>query len=267
MNYEFASPGPVNADIRIAGGTVDVNAGDHEKITVTVDPMDNSSASREAAEQTRVHLEGKHLVVHTPHGKGWALFKWPKLRIMVYIPQDSQLSVKAASADVTCTGTYHDIVAHTASGDLTVDRVMKDASVTSASGDVKIGWVGGDLRMNSASGNVSAQYVGKDTDAHSASGDVTIGRTDGSARAKTASGDIKVAVASRGEVRAHSASGDVTVGVAAGTAVWLDLNTASGKTRSELSMSDGAPPNGTNLQIKIRTASGDITLNRVVLAE
>jgi hypothetical protein len=267
MNYEFASPGPVNADIRIASGSVDVHAGDHSSITVNVDPFDNSSASREAAEQTRVHLEGKHLVVHTPHGKGWALFKWPKLRITVHIPQESVLSVKAASADVTCTGSYNDVVAHTASGDLTVDRVTKDASITSASGDVKINWVGGDLRMNSASGDVSVQHVGKDIDAHSASGDIVIGRADGSARAKTASGDIKVGVTSRGEVRAHSASGDVTVGVAAGTAVWLDLNTASGKTRSELTISDGAPPTGTSLQIKVRTASGDITLNRVVSAD
>jgi hypothetical protein len=55
--------------------------------------------------------------------------------------------------------------------------------------------------------------------------------------------------------------------VAAGPTEWLHLSTASGKTRSDLAMSDGAPPSGTNLQIKVRTASGDITLNRVVMSD
>lgn len=267
MNYEFASPGPVNADIRIASGMVNVDAGEHSTITVSVEPFDNSAASREAAEQTRVHLEGKNLIVHTPHGKGWALFKWPKLRITARVPAESTLTVKAASADVTCTGVYADVVAHAASGDLQVDRVVKDASVTSASGDVKIGWVGGDLRMNSASGDVTAKHVGKDVDAHSASGDIEIERADGDVRAKTASGDVTVGVAHRGEVRVHTASGDVTVGIAAGTGVWLDINTASGRTNSDLSMGgDTAPPTGAALTIKARSASGDITLHRVAIA-
>lgn len=264
MTYEFASPGPVNADVRIASGTVDVDAGDHSTITVLVEPGDGSAASREAAEQTRVHLEGKQLVVHTPHAKGFALFKWPKLRITMKIPQDSVLTVKAASADVNCTGVYHDVVAHTASGDMNIERIVHDASVTAASGDVKLGWVGGDLRLNSASGDLSVKHIGKDADMTTASGDIEIGRCEGSVRAKSASGDIQVGVAQRGEVKVHTASGDVSVGVAAGTGVWLDLHTASGRTSSDLAMGDGSVPvTGAALNVKVRTASGDISLRRV----
>lgn len=264
MNYEFPSPGSVKADIRIAGGTLTVDAGDHDVITVSVEPDDHSSASQEAADQTRVSLEGKQLVVHAPHGKGWAVFRWPKLNIKVTIPNESTLTVKSASADVTCTGTYKDAVGHTASGDMSIDRVLKDASVNSASGNVRLAWVGGDLRVNSASGDITAQYAGKDVDLHSASGDIEIGRADGDVKAKTASGDVEVGVARQGEVRVHTASGDVSVGVAAGTGVWLDLSTASGKTTSDLSISGpDVPPTGAALKIKIRTASGDITLRRM----
>lgn len=264
MNYEFPSPGPISADIRIAGGELSVEAGDHDVITVSVEPHDRSSASQEAAEQTRVALEGRHLVVHAPHGKGWAVFRWPKLDIRVTLPAESTLSVKTASADARCTGTYNDVVARTASGDLFIDRVSKDASVNSASGDVRLGWVGGDLTSHSASGDINVEHVGKDVDLTTASGDIEIGRGDGDVRAKTASGDVAVGVVHRGESRIHTASGDVSLGIAAGTGVWLDVSTASGKTTSDLAMSGSeAPGTGAALQVKVRTASGDIALRRV----
>lgn len=265
MNYEFASPGPVDADIRTTGGTLNVDAGEYDVITVSVEPHDNSSASREAAEETRVALEGKHLVVHVPRGKGWAVFRWPRLNITVKLPAQSVLSVKSASSDVTCTGVYNDAVVHTASGDVFIDRVSKEISVNSASGDVRVGWVGGSLRAHSASGDVSVQHSVKDADITCASGDIEVARADGGVRAKTASGDVKIGVAFKDEIRAHTASGDVSVGVAAGTGVWLDISTASGRTTSDLNMhgSGGNAPTEAALRVKVRTASGDINLRRV----
>jgi hypothetical protein len=267
MNYEFASPGPVSADLRIAAGTLTVDAGDHASVTVLVEPYDSSQASKEAAEQTRVALEGKHLIVHTPQIRGWKLFSWPKLRITIQVPGESTLTIKSASADVTCTGVYHDVVCNTASGDVQVDRVLKDCSANSASGDVRLGYVGGAVRIHSASSDITAQQVGKDLDATTASGDIEVGRADGGVRAKTASGDVKVAVAHKGDLRIHTASGDVSIGISAGTGVWLDLATASGRTTSDLATGDGnPPPTGASLNVKVRTASGDITLRRVVTA-
>lgn len=268
MNYEFANPGPISADLRIASGTLTVDAGDHATIGVVVEPMDGSNASKEAAEQTRVSLDGKHLIVHTPQIRGWKLFSWPKLRIVVQVPGESTLTIKTAAADVSCTGVYHDLVCNTASGDVQIDRVVKDASVNSASGDVRLGWVGGDVRIHSASGDIDAGHVGKDIDATTASGDIEIGRADRGVRAKTASGDVKIGVTHQGDVRVHTASGDVAVGIAAGTGVWLDLVTASGRTTSDLNTGDGTPPaTGAALNLKVRTASGDISLRRVVTAQ
>lgn len=264
MNYEFASPGPVNSDIRIAGGVLNVDAGEHDVITVSVEPYDDAPASREAAEETRVALEGKQLIVHVPRGKGWAVFRWPKLNITVKMPAQSMLSVKTASANATCTGVYADAVVHTASGDVVIDRIMKDMSVNTASGDVRVGWVGGNARVHSASGDLTVQHAGKDVEAASASGNIEVGRADRGVRAKTASGDVKVGVAFTDEVRAHTASGDVSVGVAAGTGVWLDLSTASGRTTSDLNMHGGSDQtSGATLRVKVRTASGDISLRRV----
>jgi hypothetical protein len=56
------------------------------------------------------------------------------------------------------------------------------------------------------------------------------------------------------------------VGVAAGTGVWLDVSTASGTTRNGLDMPGGLAqpgPEAAGLELKIRTASGDVDIRRV----
>lgn len=264
MNYEFASPGPVNGDIRIPGGTVNVDAGESDKITVSIEPFDGSEASRETVEQTRVALEGNQLVIHSPAVKNWAVFRWPKLNVRVTLPQESTLTIKTASAEVTCNGVYQDMVVYTASGDVVIDRVVQDVSVNSGSGEVRLNWAGGNVHANTASGDITIQHAGKNVDIISASGDVEVVRADGDVRGKTASGDVKVGVAHTGEVRVHTASGDLSVGVAAGTGVWLDLSTASGRTTSDLDTAGGGqqPETSAGLKIKARTASGDITIRR-----
>jgi len=54
------------------------------------------------------------------------------------------------------------------------------------------------------------------------------------------------------------------VGVAPGTGVWLDLDTASGKSTSDLTNHGDVPPadKPATLELRIRTASGDIHVHR-----
>jgi DUF4097 and DUF4098 domain-containing protein YvlB len=90
-------------------------------------------------------------------------------------------------------------------------------------------------------------------------------------RATTASGDIEVGMVRRGQTDLRTASGDVEVGVAAGTGVWLDVNTSSGKTRNDLTMNpetatDVAGRAAATLELRVRTASGDITIRRITPA-
>ena len=80
--------------------------------------------------------------------------------------------------------------------------------------------------------------------------------------AKTGSGDVRVGQAWSGEVRATTASGDVDVSVARGTAVWLDLNTISGDVRNDLDAIAGPDETDATLELRAKTASGDITVTR-----
>jgi hypothetical protein len=259
---EFNTPGPVTVSLRLAGGGAEIIAEDRDTAVVEVAPDDNSDASHEAAANTRVELRGDTLYVDAPEWTGWLFRRGPKLRVTARVPNDGPLVVKVASADVRATGRYAQASINTASGDIAVEHVTGDATANSASGDLAFGRVDGQLRLNSASGDTSTSYVGADVVAHSASGDIHLGYAGASVRANTASGDITIGTSRTGTVRVNSASGDVQVGVAAGTGVWLDLNTFSGDARSDLA-SSGAPQGAATLTVQIRTMSGDIDVHRV----
>ena len=67
----------------------------------------------------------------------------------------------------------------------------------------------------------------------------------------------------RGQVNATSVSGDVTIGVRRGSKVYLDCNTISGDTSSELELTTDAPAgDGPLVEIRAKTVSGDIRITR-----
>ncbi|MCA1842213.1 MAG: hypothetical protein LC792_03300, partial [Actinobacteria bacterium] len=77
-------------------------------------------------------------------------------------------------------------------------------------------------------------------------------------------GDIRLGEVVRGVVVASTAYGRVDVGVRNGVAAWLDLNTAFGKVRSELGAAERPAAGEETVEIKARTAYGDVTVRRTV---
>jgi DUF4097 and DUF4098 domain-containing protein YvlB len=266
--YEFDCPQPVALSLRIAGGGAEIVAEERQTATVEVTPFDGSDASREAAERTRVELRDGTLVIEAPEWTGWLFRRGPRVRVTARVPQDGDLTVKVASADVKAVGRYASANVGSASGDVFVDQASGDAVANTASGDLRFGRVDGELRLNAASGDISVGQVGGDTSAHSASGDVSIDRADASVKATTASGDVRIGVASAGIMKINTASGDVTIGVVPGTGVWLDLTTMSGDTHTDLAMPEGGGGDqaSATLSLVVRTASGDIDVHRTTAA-
>lgn len=261
---EFPSKGPVTAEIRLGDGRVEILAEPRQTITVTVEPMEQTDASREAAAKTTVELHGSKLVVHAPElTSGWWRRKGAPIHVAIALPSDSSVELRLASADATCDGAYRSITAHVASGDLVIDRVAGHVTVNTASGNVRANQVGGDLKVNSASGDLTVGSTEGAVQAHSASGHVEIQRTAANVRANTASGDVKIGSARRGWVKVNSASGDVAVGVVTGTSVWMDVTAMSGRARSDLdAQATGGTSGSADLSLHLRSMSGDIHVFR-----
>jgi len=120
----------------------------------------------------------------------------------------------------------------------------------------------GEVEINIASGDVSLDQVDGETRINTASGDVDV-RDGRAARINTASGDVRLRRVVEGDVKVHSASGDIEVGIAAGSRLWVDAQSLSGSTSSELDL-EGAPSDdaGPLVELRVQTMSGDIAVRR-----
>ncbi|MDY7084682.1 MAG: DUF4097 family beta strand repeat-containing protein [Actinomycetota bacterium] len=259
--FEFDHPAPVTVSLRTNAGLVRLHAEQRDTVQVTVEAMDDRDTSREAADKTRVVLDGDTLLIEVPHdAKIWR--RAPKLAITARVPVGSTLHGKSASAGIQAAGTWSDVKLDVASADVELAEATGDVALDSASGDLGVGRIGGSAKLGTASGDVRLDDVTGDVKVKSASGDVRVGAVAGSLRASTASGDVSVGRLSTGRSEISTASGDVQVGITAGAGVWLDLNTASGRTTSDLTPTGETPPTGATIELRVRTASGDIHIHR-----
>jgi Putative adhesin len=269
MRKEFEVSGPVELDVRLAAGEVDVDPALEGRVELTLEGHDDDS--RALVDAARVELfegsGGPRLLVDVPSKRGGfplgLVFGRQAISCRIRCPEGSVLTARTKSADVTTRGLLGGVDVATASGDVGVDRVSGGLSAKSASGDVSAREVGGGVSIQTASGDVSVQIVRGAVSVQTASGDVEIREAYDSVDANTVSGDQRHGAVMRGNVTAHSVSGDVQIAVRRGSKVWLDCNTISGDTRSELELTPDAPVgDGPLVEIRAKTVSGDISITR-----
>jgi DUF4097 and DUF4098 domain-containing protein YvlB len=265
--YDFPTTGPITADIRVSAGYLEVSAEEgRSTVSVSVEPMNDTDLSREAASRTTVELRDGKLSIKAPESPtGWLRRRGADVRITAVLPAHSSIELRTASADARCVGVYREAAVNTASGDVVVENVTGNVGANTASGSVRFSRVDGDFTVNSASGDVTADVVGGTAVVRSASGEVELSSVGAGLKLNTASGDVRIGVLRRGAAKVNSASGDILVGVAPGAGVWMDLNSMSGRARSDLDTSS-APVNGADpdVTLRLRSMSGNVVVTRAV---
>lgn len=258
---EFPCRGPITVVAKLPAGSLQIVGAESDVATVIVEPYDPQDQS--AADNTRVEMRGDTLHVEAPPtGRGWGLRRTPRLWVKITLPVDSSVQAVVSSAEFTCQGRLTGGDLRTSSGSCVLDEFTDKVTVGTASGDVRVGRVGGSLRVHGASSSISVGEA-RHADLHTASGSVRIDRGEGVMSVKTASGSVQIGEIGRGEVDVRNASGDVSIGVLAGTGVWMDLNTLSGRTTSDLTVSAAPPEGEPDLTVRVSTMSGNISLHRV----
>jgi DUF4097 and DUF4098 domain-containing protein YvlB len=263
MEKSFDVAGPAEIEVRLASGDIRIEPTLDGRIEVELTAHDEES--QRLVDDARVELRDRHLLVDVPQKRGFnfAFFGRSGITCRIRCPHDSAVSAKTKSADVQCVGTIGALNVSTASGEVTADRVSGSVNVKSASGDTVVREIGGAVNIQTASGEVELGTVHGPANVATASGDVTIEEAYGDVNANTVSGDQEHLAVMTGNVSAHSVSGDVTIGVRRGSRVWLDCNTVSGDTSSELDLTTDVPQgDGPLLELRAKTVSGDITIRR-----
>jgi DUF4097 and DUF4098 domain-containing protein YvlB len=247
--HRFHTPEPVELDVRVPIGDIDVETIDGDESFVTV------TGSEKALAQMRVELEGGRLLVELkgkhPFGISISIgdfsFGNEGLRVKAQVPHGSSADITTATADTKLRGRYAALNTKSASGDLVVTgEIDGDANVKTVSGDVRLGHVGGSVRGSSVSG------------------DFTAGAVDGSVEIKSVSGDVRFDSVREGTVTVQSVSGDIDVGVAPGTNLDVDAGSVSGDLTSEVPLGSepGGSADGPTLVVRGKTVSGDFRVFR-----
>lgn len=273
MDKRFATPEPVELVIELGSGTITTEACTTSECTVAVEGP--------RADEFSVQLRGRELTVIGPRHRAGMFGGDDRHDVRVTVPQGSDLSTRTGSAVTRARGRYGMVRAKTGSGDIEIEAAGSAVVVDSGSGDVRCEEAGADLRVKSGSGDVEVGTVHGTGTVSTGSGDVALGRTGGATVVKTGSGQTRVGHAGadltvttgsgttiidrapRGSIRARSGSGDIRVGVPAGTPVWTDISSSTGRVASDLTPV-GKPGDGQDhVELRLRSGSGDVVLSQV----
>lgn len=242
----FATPGDVELTLEIPAGAVEIETADSTETTVELEARgrDAEEFEREVRIEARPRGDGHEVVVDASARRGLLGFREGEYRVRIKTPHGVAVRAELASADIRGRGRFGSVAIDVASGDVEFDEVAGEAKINTASGDVELHQVGS-ARVNSASGDVRIDESG-------------------AVEANTASGDIALRRITSGEVKIHSASGDVEVGIAKGSRLWVDAQSLSGDTTSELEL-EAAPSDadeGPLVELRVQSMSGDIAVRR-----
>ncbi|MDE9365164.1 DUF4097 family beta strand repeat-containing protein [Luteipulveratus sp. YIM 133132] len=270
--YIFETPEPVELFVEIGGGKVDVVAEDTGTTRVEVEGDD--------ADDVTVTQDGRHVRVVGPKGRRVRLGFVKDLRVSVVVPSGSDAITRTGSADVQLTGEYGSGRFSAGSGRVTVPTFTGSVEIDTGSGRATVAEVGGALRSKTGSGELEVGSCGGDASVSAGSGGVRVGVLHGALVLKagsghvelgqvgaettvtTGSGDITVGRIARGSLSARGGSGDIQVGVPAGTPVWTDISTGSGRLRNQLASVGEPEPGQEHVELRLGTGSGDVLLRQ-----
>lgn len=266
MKKTFEVSGPVELEVRLSSGEISIDPSLDGR--VEIDLLAHDDESQRLVDEARIELrEGDsrpQVSVILPQRRGFSFgFGNRGVSCTIRCPEGSAVSAKTKSADLSAHGKLSGVAFATASGDTDVADIDGSLNVKTASGDVQAGRISGSVNVQSASGDVTIESVRGPANVGSVSGDVTVEAAYDNLNANTVSGDQDLGAVMRGSVSAQSVSGDVTIGVRRGSKVFLDCNTLSGDTSSDLEVSGDAPEgDGPLVEIRAKTVSGDIHITR-----
>jgi hypothetical protein len=278
----FDTPEPISVTVELGVGDLRIVASDRTDTMVEVRPSDPAKqADVTAAEQTRVEYAGGRLLIKAP--KNWRQYTprggGESIDVQIELPAGSHLRGDTGVAALRCQGRLGEcryktgigdiqldqagaVQLRTGVGDITVERADGDAEVRTGSGSVRIDGIDGMAVVKNSNGDTWIGRVTGDLRVNAANGRISVDQASATVAAKSANGDVYLGEVAHGTVVAQTAFGKVEIGIRDGAAAWLDLNTRYGTVRNDLDAAERPGPGEDAVEVRARTAFGDITIHR-----
>ena len=264
MEQHFPVAVPLHARVKVLSARVEVEPAQGDTATCAVEPLDpEHEPSVHLAAGARIRLRGDRLDV-TVRGTGPAL-RDGELLVRLGLPAGSRLSVHAGRASIHVRGGLDVLDAKLGAGDVDADAVERALTVQAAQVDVTVTRAAKASVTAGRQGCLRARQV-RDAEFRAAEGKVELGATDGHVVTKGAAVDLLVHEVAGGVIDFTAATGSARVAVVAGTAVQLDLLSATGTVRCELPHDDDLARGDVSLKLRLRSATGDLLVTSVAEA-
>jgi hypothetical protein len=278
----FPTPQPISVVIGLTTADVRIHATDRADTVVEVLPTDPSRpADVRAAEHIRVQYDRGQLRISAPRGwKQYSPFSGREsVEVSIELPSGSRLHGESAVGTLSSSGRLAEcsvttgvgdirldetdaVELRTGTGDITVEHVSGHAQITTSSGAIRARRIDGGAVVKNSYGTTRLGTVTGALRFQGAHGDLYVDRTTASVVAKNAYGSVRIGEAVRESLLLESSYGTLEAGIAAGTAAWLDLATQHGRVRNELAVDSGPGPSDETVEVRARSAWGDILIRR-----
>jgi hypothetical protein len=276
----YESITPIDADIDVSAGHVEVVASDRADTTVEVTPTSpGRSGDVSLARQATVAFENNRLRVRVP----------PRLKLLgptgsvdvrVELPTGSRAEIETGYGSVRMRGQLGatrivakygnvnadrvgDLALVSPHGEVDIAEVDGGLDVTAGHGHVRIGRIAGAARLRGAHGTLTLGTTEGEVDV-ATSGPLTIERALGDVTARSAHGAIRVLEAEGGILRLENGYAEVEVGVPTGVVAWVDAASAHGAVRNELARGPEAAGTDRTIELHLRANWADVLIRRAV---
>lgn len=278
----FETPSPITVTVELGIGDLQITAGDRTDTVVDVRPTDpTKNDDVVAAERVRVEYEEGRLLVKAI--KSWKQYT-PRggresIDVRIDVPAGSRVHGEGGIVAVRSTGRLGEcryktgvgdirieqagpVELKTGSGTISVDHAAGRAAITTGSGALRIGTIDGPAVIKNSNGHTHIDGVTGDLRVNAANGTITVDQAQAGVEARTANGDVRLGELARGTALVQTAYGQVDVGIRQGAVAWLDLVTGFGCVQNDLDAAEGPTSGEDAVEVRARTAFGDITIHR-----
>jgi hypothetical protein len=276
----YESSTPIDADIDVSAGHIEVVASDRADTIVEVIPTNpGRSGDVTLARQATVTFENNRLRVSVP----------PRLKLLgpngtvdvrIELPTGSRAEIQTGFGSVRLRGQLGttrivakygkvsadhvgDLALVSPHGEVDIAEVDGGLDVTAGHGHVRIGRIAGAARLRGGHGTLTLGTTEREVDV-ATSGALTIERALGDVTARSAHGAIRVLEAEGGILRLENGYAEVEVGVPTGVAAWVDAASVHGVIRNELTPDPEAPGADRTVELHLRANWADVLIRRAV---
>lgn len=260
----FDTPEPITAEIDLAIGSVQIDAGDRADTTVEVHPRDPAKdADVRLAERLQIEYAGGRLLIKDSQSTGLgSLLRKGTADVTVELPAGSRVHADVRHANIRCEGLLGTSTISASGGNLVLDRVAGHTELTSTHGQIRVQEIDGTATVTTTHGAIALGTVTGHLRMKAAHGEITADRVLASVEARTAYGNVRIGEVVRDSVDLETGHGELEVGISEGTAAWLDVGSKHGSVRSSLEAAEDPGDAEETVEVRARTTYGDIVIRR-----